>query len=183
MRLVNSRGRKLRERMAGLDFTVTNTELEALVLEMHLIRSLKPLYNVALTRDEHYAFVRVSVMEDFPRVEIVDRKVNDGSRYFGPFTNLGMQRGMLHLLRSLYPFRTCTMGMTVDMRQSLFDEAMSGKRVAVSTEDATSPGRYPLPITTNFLYFLTANWVLRNCQTTPKTAEKNSTTIEKICTT
>lgn len=143
-RLDTVRGRNLRERMAGLDLTVTDTELEALVLEMHLIRSLKPLYNVALTREEHFAYVRVTLFEDYPRVELVDAKANDGSRYFGPFTNLGTQRGMLRLLRTLYPFRTCSMGIAVDMRQGLFDEAMSDQRLAVSTDANVSPSRYPL---------------------------------------
>lgn len=120
-RLDTVRGRDLRDRMAGLELTVTDTELEALVLEMHLIRSLKPRYNVLLTRDEHYVYVRISA-ETFPLVEVTEQKLSDGARYFGPFTNVRSQRSMLRLLRTLYPFRTCTMGMEIDARQELFAE-------------------------------------------------------------
>lgn len=115
------RKRALLERMHDLEVTFTSTEMEALILEMHLIRSLKPRYNVSMTRESHYVFVRISERETFPSVSIVHKKVTDDATYLGPFTNPWTQRRTLELLRMLYGFRTCTMGMEPAAR-TLFDD-------------------------------------------------------------
>jgi excinuclease ABC subunit C len=115
------RKRALLENMAGLEVTFTSTDVEALILEMHLIRSLKPRYNIALTRDRHYVFIRIGVEETFPGVGMVHKKVHDGALYLGPYTNRWMQQQMFDLLRELYKFRDC--GMRIDLaKESLFEE-------------------------------------------------------------
>lgn len=101
--------RTMWEEMWDLDLTVTNTELEALILEMHLIRKMKPKYNVALTRDRQFVYVRIGVQEVFPSIAIVRTRGLDGAQYYGPFTNPYGQERMLELLRVIFPFRTCRM--------------------------------------------------------------------------
>lgn len=116
------RKRGLFQKMADLTVTVTNTELEALVLETHLIRTLKPRYNISLTKDTHYAFVKVTTADDFPSVHVVHQRVGDGALYFGPYSNPSSQRRMVEILRDLYRFRTCSMSLSVNRQPSLFPQ-------------------------------------------------------------
>ncbi len=113
----NKRG--LWEKMAALEVTVTSSELEAIILEMHLIRRHKPRYNVALKRDRSYIFVRVGVHEGFPSVRVVSVREKDDALYFGPFSSVGRQEAVLHALRLIYPFRTCSMRIQVNQQTSL----------------------------------------------------------------
>ncbi len=120
--------RSMWDKMWELDLTVTNTELEALILEMNLIHKIKPPYNVAMKRDRSYCFVRVGANEDFPSVRIVQKRAVDGARYFGPFLNRRGQEQMIDLLRTVYPFRTCTMGISM-AEPELFPVREVGKRL------------------------------------------------------
>ena len=101
------------EQIADFDVTVTNTELEALILETNLIKQLKPKYNVLMKDDKNYLYIKVTVKDPFPRVESARKIVEDGSRYFGPTTSGEEVRRTLALLRRLYPFRTCKMEIEV----------------------------------------------------------------------
>jgi excinuclease ABC subunit C len=121
------RKRGLFQKMADLSITVTNTELEALVLETHLIRTLKPRYNIQLTKDTHYAFVKVTQLDDFASVQVVHRKESDGAAYFGPYSNPYSQRRMVEILRGLYHFRTCRMSLFVTRQQNLFGAPAQAK--------------------------------------------------------
>jgi excinuclease ABC subunit C len=116
------RKRGLFEKMADLSITVTNTEMEALILETHLIRSLRPLFNIRLTKDSHYAFVKITMLDDFPSVQVVQRREQDGALYFGPYSDPYSQRRMVEILRKLYSFRTCRMSLSVSRQQDLFAE-------------------------------------------------------------
>jgi excinuclease ABC subunit C len=109
-RVEHFRKRALLENMADLDVTFTSTEMEALILETHLIRTLKPRYNVSLTREKHFVYIRFGLNEIFPSVRIVHRKERDGATYIGPYSNPWTQNQTLELLRGLYPFRDCSMG-------------------------------------------------------------------------
>jgi len=120
-RVEHYRKRALLENMADLEVTYTSTEMEALILEMHLIRSIKPRYNVSLTRDSHYVFVRIGTHELFPSVQLVHHKQTDGALYLGPYTNPWTQQRTLELLRRIYRFRTCSMGINL-RNKTLFDE-------------------------------------------------------------
>lgn len=119
-RVEHFRKRALLERMHDVEVTFTSTEMEALILEMHLIRSLKPRYNVSMTRESHYVFIRIGTHETFPSVTVTHKKIIDSATYLGPYSNPWTQRRMLELLRMLYGFRTCSMGIEPAAR-SLFD--------------------------------------------------------------
>jgi excinuclease ABC subunit C len=121
------RKRGLFEKMADLSITLTNTELEALTLETHLIRKLKPHYNIQLTKDTHYAFLKLTRHDDFPSLQVVHVKQADGATYFGPYSNPYAQRRMAEILRKLYRFRTCGMTLHVSRQQKLFGALKEGK--------------------------------------------------------
>ncbi|MGI6209781.1 MAG: excinuclease ABC subunit UvrC [Anaerolineae bacterium] len=98
---------RLHESLADLEFIVTSSELEALILECTLIKRYQPRYNVRLKDEKRYPFIRVGWEEDFPRVTVVRKIADDGARYFGPYTSSWAMNETLDLLRRLFPFRTC----------------------------------------------------------------------------
>lgn len=124
-RVEHYRKRALLENMADLEVTFCSTEMEALILEMHLIRTLKPRYNVSLTREKHYVYVRIGENETFPSITLVHRNERDGALYLGPYTNPWTQRRTLELLRSVYRFRTCGMGIDLPQRELFEDKPLS----------------------------------------------------------
>ncbi len=93
--------------IADVDVTVTNTELEALLLETNLIKQLRPKYNVLMKDDKNYLFVRISLDEPYPRVETIRRFAQDGAKYFGPFMNSFYVRETLDLLHEALGYRAC----------------------------------------------------------------------------
>mgnify|MGYP001107231813 CR=1 FL=1 len=99
--------RRLVANIADLDFIVTASELEALILESNLIKRHKPKYNVRLKDDKRYPYIKVTWQEEFPRVQIVRRMEQDGARYFGPFTAAWAVQQTLHTLRHVFPYLTC----------------------------------------------------------------------------
>jgi len=98
---------RLRESIADLEFIVTSSELEALILECTLIKRHQPRYNVRLKDEKRYPFIRVGLNEEFPTVTTVRRIAQDGARYFGPYTSSWAMHETLDLLRRLFPYRTC----------------------------------------------------------------------------
>ncbi|KUK40590.1 MAG: UvrABC system protein C, partial [Clostridia bacterium 62_21] len=96
------------QRAQDLDFIVTDSEIEALILECNLIKEHRPRYNVVLKDDKNYPYIKVTVNEEFPRVLITRRQLQDGARYFGPYTRAGAVHDTLRLLKKLFPFRSCT---------------------------------------------------------------------------
>ncbi|HHY38070.1 MAG TPA: excinuclease ABC subunit UvrC [Clostridia bacterium] len=100
--------RAMMARARDLEFIVTDTELEAFVLESNLIKTEKPRYNVLLRDDKHYPYLRVSVNEEWPRVGISRSVKDDGARYFGPYYPSGAVTEVLRLARRLFPMRTCS---------------------------------------------------------------------------
>ena len=90
-----------------LEWIVTDSETEALVLECNLIKEHRPKYNIRLVDDKHYPYIKVTVQEDYPRVQIVRRRGTDGSRYFGPYTSAGAMHDALAIIRDLFSLRTC----------------------------------------------------------------------------
>ena len=107
--------------VADLDWIVTGSELEALILECELIKKYRPQYNVRLKDDKRYPYIKVSYGEDYPRIYIVRQMLRDGGRYFGPFTSSQAVYQSLELLRRLFPYRTCNREMTgKDRRPCLY---------------------------------------------------------------
>ncbi|MDE0424435.1 MAG: excinuclease ABC subunit UvrC [Candidatus Poribacteria bacterium] len=92
-----------------IDYIVTETEVEALILENNLIKAHQPRYNVKLKDDKRYPYLRVTVNEPFPRIHITRRAENDGARYFGPYVHVRSTRHILKQLTKLFPIRTCTL--------------------------------------------------------------------------
>lgn len=99
--------RALVEKIRDLDYTVTDTEVEALILESNLIKEYRPRYNIDLKDDKHYPYIRVTAGERFPRIHVARRVEKDGSRYFGPFTNVGAVKETIGLIRRIFPLRHC----------------------------------------------------------------------------
>lgn len=94
-------------RIADLEYIVTGSEMEALILECNLIKKHTPKYNISLKDDKNYPYVKVTLQENYPRVLITRRVLKDGARYFGPYTNAGAVHETLRLLKKLFPLRTC----------------------------------------------------------------------------
>lgn len=101
------------KRIADFETIITDSEIEALILECNLIKKHHPRYNISLRDDKTYPYLKVTLTEDFPRVLITRRVKKDGSRYFGPYTNVGAVKESLKLLRRSFPLRTCR-NMNVD---------------------------------------------------------------------
>lgn len=92
-----------------LELMVTDSEIEALILEANLVKENRPRYNVNLKDDKHFPYIKVTVNEPFPRVLIVRRLQNDGGRYFGPYTNSKGMRKTLNFLTRLFKIRSCNL--------------------------------------------------------------------------
>ncbi|MBI3913441.1 MAG: excinuclease ABC subunit UvrC, partial [Chloroflexi bacterium] len=103
---------RLVERIRDLDFIVTDTELEALVLECNLIKKHKPHFNVRLKDDKRYPYIKVTWHEPFPKVYVTRRMETDGSRYFGPFTAVWAVHETMDTLRKIFPYLTCDRDIT-----------------------------------------------------------------------
>jgi excinuclease ABC subunit C len=95
------------KKVSDLDSLVTDSEMEALILESNLIKEYKPRYNVNLKDDKRYPFLKVTVDENFPRILVVRRAKKDKAKYFGPYTNVKGMRKTLRLLRRIFPVRSC----------------------------------------------------------------------------
>ena len=94
-------------KIADFETIVTASEVEALILECNLIKKHRPRYNICLKDDKSYPYLKLTLNEDFPRVFVTRRIVDDGSKYFGPYTNSQAVKDSLELLRKLFPLRTC----------------------------------------------------------------------------
>ncbi len=99
--------RKLVASIAALDYILTNSEAEAFLLEASLIKLHQPKYNVLLKDDKRYPFVKISLNEPFPRIFVTRDVVKDGSRYFGPYTDVRALRRTLRHFEWLFPIRDC----------------------------------------------------------------------------
>lgn len=93
---------------AKLEFVVTSSEKEALLLENTLIKRHRPFYNVDLRDDKTYPYFRLSLQHDYPRLSLVRRPVSDGARYYGPFESAGAARKTLRWLQRIFPLRRCS---------------------------------------------------------------------------
>lgn len=106
------RTRRLVTEIADLEWIVTDTELEALILENELIKRHHPRYNVRLRDDKTYPYIKIHWQEDFPKVSIVRRMERDGGRYYGPFTSAYAVRQTLDVLRRVFPYLDCNREIT-----------------------------------------------------------------------
>ncbi|MFH0777051.1 MAG: excinuclease ABC subunit UvrC [Candidatus Eisenbacteria bacterium] len=94
-------------RVRDLDYIATQSEIDALILEANLIKQHKPRYNISLRDDKRYPFLKVTLREEYPRLLLTRDLVDDGSRYFGPLTDVKAVRQGVRLLRSAFQLRGC----------------------------------------------------------------------------
>lgn len=109
----NSRSRSAKtQRMVlqidDIEYIITETELEALILECNLIKKHRPRYNVLLKDDKHYPYIRVTMEEDYPRIVLARDIKKNGSRYFGPYRNSYAVKQTIDAINRLFPVRTCS---------------------------------------------------------------------------
>ena len=93
--------------VADLDIIVTDSEIEALILECNLIKEHRPKYNIRLKDDKRYPYIKITWQEDYPRIIVTRRMERDGARYFGPLTDVRAVHQTLDMLRRLFPYLTC----------------------------------------------------------------------------
>lgn len=102
------------KQIARFEYIITDSELEALVLECNLIKEHRPKYNTMLRDDKTYPYIRVTLGEDFPRVLFSRQQKKDKSRYFGPYTSAGAVKDTIELINKLYQLRTCSRNLPKD---------------------------------------------------------------------
>lgn len=103
--------------ISRFEYIVTDSELEALVLECNLIKEHRPKYNTMLMDDKTYPFIKVTVNEPFPRVMMARRMKKDKAKYFGPYTSAGAVKDTIELIRKLYHIRSCNRSLPKDIRK------------------------------------------------------------------
>ena len=102
------------KQIARFEYIVTDSELEALVLECNLIKEHRPKYNTMLRDDKTYPYIRVTLGEDFPRVLFSRQQKKDKSRYFGPYSSAGAVKDTIELVNKIYQLRTCNRNLPRD---------------------------------------------------------------------
>jgi excinuclease ABC subunit C len=117
----DNKTRRLVREIADIEWIVVGSELEALILEMNLIKKHRPKYNVRLKDDKRYPYIKVHWADPFPKVTVTRQMVEDGSRYFGPYTSAWAVYQTLDVLRKVFPYLTCDREITgMDKRACLY---------------------------------------------------------------
>ena len=93
--------------IAEFEYIITDSEMEALILECNLIKNYRPKYNILLKDDKSYPYIKITINEDFPRVFISRTKAKDGGKYFGPYTDYTAVRETIELIKKIFPIRSC----------------------------------------------------------------------------
>lgn len=106
-RNLNLRIRSMVEQVDRFEYITTNSEVEALVLECNMIKEERPKYNIRLRDDKQYPWIKITIKESFPQIYITRKIKRDGSKYYGPYTNVQALKETFKLLRRLFPIRSC----------------------------------------------------------------------------
>ncbi|GAB4536457.1 MAG: excinuclease ABC subunit UvrC [Anaerolineales bacterium] len=114
----DTKTRHLVQHIADIEWIVVASELEALILEMNLIKRYRPHYNVRLKDDKRYPYIKVHWQDPFPKVTVTRRMVQDGGRYFGPYTSVWAVHQSLDVLRRIFPYLTCDRTITGEDRRA-----------------------------------------------------------------
>ena len=99
--------RAMVDNIEDFEYIITDSELEALILECNLIKKHRPKYNILLKDDKHYPYIKVTVNEDYPRVVMTRKMEKDKARYFGPYSGAHAVRETIEIIKKLFPIRTC----------------------------------------------------------------------------
>ncbi|HHW03826.1 MAG TPA: excinuclease ABC subunit UvrC [Thermoanaerobacterales bacterium] len=94
-------------KIEDIEYIVTDSEVEALILECNLIKFHRPKYNILLRDDKQYPYIKITLNEKFPRLLVVRRVKKDGARYFGPYADAGAMREAIDVIRKVFPIRSC----------------------------------------------------------------------------
>lgn len=105
---LDTKTRLMVSHVAEFEYIVTDSEIESLILEQNLIKEHLPKYNINLKDDKRFPFIKITLKEDFPRVFMTRQTPKDGSRYFGPFTDVNSVYETLESIKAIYPIRTCS---------------------------------------------------------------------------
>ncbi len=117
----DAKTRRLVREIANIEWILVGSELEALILEMNLIKKHRPKYNIRLKDDKRYPYIKVHWNEPFPKITVTRQMVEDGSRYFGPYTSAWVVYQTLDVLRRIFPYLTCDREITgQDKRACLY---------------------------------------------------------------
>ena len=117
----DAKTRRLVREIANIEWILVGSELEALILEMNLIKKHRPKYNIRLKDDKRYPYIKIHWAEPFPKVTVTRQMVEDGSRYFGPYTSAWAVYQTLDVLRRIFPYLTCDRVITgLDKRACLY---------------------------------------------------------------
>lgn len=114
----DAKTRRLVRDIADIEWIVVGSELEALILEMNLIKKHRPKYNVRLKDDKRYPYIKVHWADPFPKVTVTRQMTDDGSRYFGPYTSAWAVYQTLDVLRRIFPYLTCDRQITGQDRRA-----------------------------------------------------------------
>ncbi len=109
-------------RVAALDYIVTRSELDALILEDTLIKKHRPKFNVSLKDDKRYPYLKITMREAFPRVVVTRSIERDGAKYFGPYTEAHSIRNTLNLLEKIFKLRTCNKYIPKKVHKKISDD-------------------------------------------------------------
>ncbi len=131
--------RQMVKKIADIETIIVGSELEALILEMNLIKENRPFYNVRLKDDKRYPYIKIHWQNDFPKLTVTRIMADDGSRYFGPYTSVWAVHQTLDVLRRIFPYLTCAREITGnDPRPCLYYDIKlcSGPCIGAITKEA-----------------------------------------------
>lgn len=98
---------KMVSKIDHFEYIITDNEVEALILECNLIKKHKPQYNVMLKDDKSYPYIKITLKEMFPRIYITRKLIEDGSKYYGPYTDVAAVKEMLYFIKTIFPLKSC----------------------------------------------------------------------------
>ena len=137
-RHVDAKTKAMISKIDDFDFIVVDSEAEALILEDTLVKKHKPRYNILLKDDKSYPYIRVT-NEEFPRIFSTRKIIKDGSKYFGPYTDVGHMKRILRVLRSVFLLRSCDFNLT--KKESIMAKTMEELAPAEKTEQLTEAAK------------------------------------------
>jgi len=106
----NNKSRRIEKMVSKIDhfeYIITDNEVEALILECNLIKKHRPQYNVMLKDDKSYPYIKITLKERFPRIYITRKLIEDGSKYYGPYTDVTAVKEMLYFVKTIFPLKSC----------------------------------------------------------------------------
>ncbi len=133
---------QLVSQIADLDILVTNSEIDALILESNLIKEHKPHYNIDLKDDKRFPYIKITTDELYPRLFVVRRMAADKAKYFGPYTNAGAMRRTLAVIRRLFPIRSCSLELPSKRKHHVCLDYFIGRCPGCCEEGKTTPEAY-----------------------------------------